>query len=410
MISKIITKADNYFDEVVSFSGIAVTHNDILKGIANTGNLSAIAEVLKKAINKEKITICFFGGSITAGASATTPPLPESGIDIKLPKEENIYCNRIANWFRDIFGCEVDMYNAGIGATDTQLATHRLTEDVLCYKPDLVINEWAMNDNPSMSQKWKTYESVVRKLLEEDIAVLLYSFCGTAGNTAQEVHIPVAVFYDLPMLSYKDAFFSHEKFLYFSNDKVHPNQLGHPMAALQICDFLTDVLKNLNNISTFKPTIPKTTYHPLADTYNGAYVARFKDIEDGLHNGIRIIDRGSFEPESELRHHGKRELTPFTAAYSENYKPMIIEVDSAKSVHLLNYKRKCLDDGSYMLKINGKEIVDESLNYACGHSFDYVWASDRVYYCEEAEKLSIEIIPTCKNQEDFVSIFALLLV
>ena len=410
MINEIIKKADNYFNEVVSLSGIAVTHEDLRKGIANSGNLSAIAKVLKKAIGKEKITICFFGGSITAGAAATAPPPAESEIDVKISAEENIYCNRIAGWFRRVFDCEVDMYNAGIGATDTQLATHRLAEDVLCYSPDLVINEWAMNDNPKLSQKWKTYESVVRKLLENDIAVLLYSFCGTSGNTAQEVHTPVAKHYDLPMLSYKDAFFSHDKFMYFSNDKVHPNMLGHPMAALQICEFLTEIMKNFEDISSDKPCILKTPFYPLADTYNGAYVARFKDIEDGVHKGIKILDRGSFEPQNQLRRHGKRDITPYTAFYSQGFKPMIIEVDSAKSVHLLNYKLKCLDDGSYMLKINGKEIVDESLNSACGHSFDYVWASDRVYYCEDAKKLKIEIIPTCKNEEDFVSIFGLLLV
>ncbi len=410
MINSIIEKSNIHFNNIVALSGISITHDDMKRGVCNAGNPAAIARVLRKAANKEEINICFFGGSITAGAGFNSPPPDDSGIDIKIPPENNIYCNRVAAWFQRIFGCKVNLFNSGIGATDTQYATHRMAEDVLSFNPDFVINEWCMNDNPNMSQKWGTYESVVRKLLEKDVALLLFSFCGTTGFSAQDVHTPVAKHYDVPMLSYKDAFFSHPQFEYFSNDKVHPNMLGHPMAALLICDYFTSLLQDLENVSETITPIPSKTYYPNADEYNDAYIARFNDIEDGLIEGIRIIDRGSFYPSDELRGRGRKVLIPYNANYSVEYQPMVIEIDSAKSIHLLNNKCKCLYDGSYILRVNGKEITHESLTSCCGQSFDYIWASDCVFRSEKPQKMTVEIIPTNKIEEDFVSIIALLLV
>lgn len=409
MINFVKNKAEKYHENIVSLSGIFISNDDIKNGICNFGNPSAISKVLKKALNKEEIKICFFGGSITEGAGHNSPPPSESEIDIKIPLENNKYCGRVAAWFEEIFECKVNFLNSGIGSTDTQYGTHRFVEDVLNFNPDLVINEWCMNDNPNMPQKCTTYESIVKKILEKDIALLLVSFCGTTGFSSQDVHVPVAKHYDLPMLSYKNAFFNHPKFKYFSNDTVHPNQLGHAMAALLICDYFVSLLNNLDSYA-MAPIIPKETYYPNVDTYNDAYIAHFEDIDDGMLSGIKIIDKGSFAPSDEPIWHRGKERTPYNAPYGEDYKPMIIEIYSAKSIHILNNKRECLSDGSYKISVNGEEIAHESLTSGCGHSFNYIWASDRVYYSEQPQKLTVEIIPTNKVKEDFVSIFALLLV
>ena len=48
---------------------------------------------------------------------------------------------------------EVNYVNAGIGATNSYLAVHRVDNDLLAHKPDVVVVEFSVNDSNTIFQK-----------------------------------------------------------------------------------------------------------------------------------------------------------------------------------------------------------------------------------------------------------------
>jgi acyl-CoA thioesterase-1 len=101
---------------------------------------------LAKARRGEEICVAAIGGSITAG-----------GLQTKDPK--NRYIARVADWFTKTFPkAKVRFVNAGIGGTNSLYGAMRVQRDVLSKKPDLVIVEYAVNDNHPVPMFWDSYE------------------------------------------------------------------------------------------------------------------------------------------------------------------------------------------------------------------------------------------------------------
>lgn len=62
-----------FYDELKDFAGIKkLTREMIDNSLVNIGNYSRIANAMRKAANGKDITVCFLGGSITAGAAASS--------------------------------------------------------------------------------------------------------------------------------------------------------------------------------------------------------------------------------------------------------------------------------------------------------------------------------------------------
>lgn len=418
--SSVISSMDSYVERIISQSGVSgITTENLENAVYNYGNRYRIAEVMKKAMRGENITICTFGGSITAGAGEQSSPASGSGINTTFTYTYN-YAQWIEKWWSDMFkgyGCNVTLVNAGIGATDTPFATHRMHEDVLPYNPDLVIVEWAMNDGPTYAYKQGTYESMLRKLLDADIAVLMYEFCGSNTSAdSQALHEPLSDFYDVPCLSYKNAYASNPKYPYFTSDTVHPNKAGHPLAALTMNYFFENIYKEIETIGSFDSPIPIDVVHPDATKYDGAYIADFEDIIKQKVEGVRVTDMGSFVLDIDKTSFGFRSYYGITARYSTSPKPVVIEIDKCKTAHILLYRSGTNPGSKFDVELNGEKLSSDT--YTCMHGSDnaqtemvYHWATTRLCYYEKGEKVILKITPNISSSYNGskVQLFSLLL-
>lgn len=205
---------------------------------------SAIAAVMRKAEAGETVTIAVIGGSITQGTIS-------SGTSDKNVEHKQMYAEIFRDWWKETFpDTKIEFFNAGIGATDSYLAVHRVQEDVLAYDPDLVLVEFSVNDSSSNAHK-TSYDNLLRTMLlsENAPAVMLLFMAQTNGSTAQDIHSLVGFSYGLPMVSYYNvmsdmldskSFTANE----LSGDVVHPSALGHRIVGEILWKYLNSIYEN----------------------------------------------------------------------------------------------------------------------------------------------------------------------
>lgn len=418
---EIVDNMDEFFEDVLERSGTTATEQDLINGIYNYGDRTRIANVIRKAMRGEQIKVVYFGGSITEATGGSSEATFTNSIT-----ETGGYAAWITRWFKKHFGEDsIDAFNAGIGSTDTPFGIHRMVEDVLEKEPDLVINEWSMNDNTLRNNyKQGTYEAVVRRLLENDIAVLLYGFTDYKGNCSEDVHKPVADYYDLPFVSEKMAFFHLNNFAKLTNDNTHPNMVGHALTGINMAYFFQKTYEDIANISETEPPMRKTYFHPEAHRYEGAYMVDLYDVynanaEHSL-NGVTIKDMGSFEFDTTLTRYGIggfRSYYGATAKLAASYEPMVIEIESCKTLFILNLISSGITDGSYYIELNGEEIRDPEFNCSKGKKQDtnpeagYHWATPPLMYDAESPSVELKIYPDMAtgDPKNLVKLFSLLL-
>ncbi len=206
------------------------------RAIVNTGNTSRLKRVFKKAEQGGKITIGVIGGSITQGAGAS--------------KDENKWANLITKWWEKTFPkAKIKLVNAGIGATDSLYGASRAQGDLLKYKPDFVVIEYAVND-PKKEIYAKTIEGLLRQILYSPgkPATMMLFTMNKNGENSQVWHSQVGKHYDIPMISYRNAVWPEieDGNIPWQDvccpDEVHPNDLGHKLCATFITMFLDGVL------------------------------------------------------------------------------------------------------------------------------------------------------------------------
>lgn len=202
--------------------------------ILHDGSHNALKLLLQKTANVNDIKIGVVGGSITMGASASKPA--------------KRYANIIKEWFAKKYpNKNVKLYNAGIGATDSKFGAFRLKKHLLQYEPDLVIVEYSINDSENELAK-ETFEGIMRQLgsNKKKPAIIILAMMNAYGDNVEKQHYPLAVHYDLPMLSFKKAF---EPLIVNDTidpnlilaDSVHPNDKGHEFAARIVTLYLEKI-------------------------------------------------------------------------------------------------------------------------------------------------------------------------
>ena len=205
------------------------------------GDLSRLANVLRKAQNGGEITIGFLGGSITEGRGA-------SGI-------ENCYVSHVYKWWYETFPqAKIQVINAGVGGTSSYLGVHRVDAELLVHQPDLVFMEFAVNDTFS-EFCMSSYENLIRKILMSDSnpALVLLFATNAVGDSSQAVQAALGQYYRLPMISYGKAVtpeIAAGSFTWadIAEDTVHPNDWGHAIFAGLITTFLEDIYARLDTI------------------------------------------------------------------------------------------------------------------------------------------------------------------
>ncbi len=199
-----------------------LTSEIVARSQLSTGDLGPLASILAKASRGEPITLGVIGGSITAGAFATTP--------------QNSYASRLLSWWQERFPrSHITMINAGLGGTGSMYGALRAGKDLLSSLPDFVVVEFAVNDNWTDGE---AFEGLLRQILAQPNppAVLLLFMMWEKGGNDQAMQSKVGAHYRLPMISFRDAIWpeieaGRLKWSDYIVDTVHPTDAGHAAAA-----------------------------------------------------------------------------------------------------------------------------------------------------------------------------------
>jgi lysophospholipase L1-like esterase len=129
----------------------------IVSGLAAEKDGADFGEFDRRARAGERLSVVFFGASLTWGANASDPmqtsyrALIAKRLEAKYPK------------------AHFKFFDGAIGGTGSQLGIFRLERDVLRHKPDLVFLDFSANDGITTAdgETLASYEAIVRRIITE---------------------------------------------------------------------------------------------------------------------------------------------------------------------------------------------------------------------------------------------------
>ena len=216
-------------------------------------DLARLKDCMRRAQNGDRLTLGFFGGSITQDSLAT--------------KHEYCYAYRVFRWWEETFPkAEFYYVNGGIGGTTSHYGVARVATDMLMYQPDFVVVDFSVNDEPDEFFQ-ETYEGLIRKMMSwpsRPALLLLNNVFYDTGKNAQEYHNQVGDWYCLPHVSIKDTVWQRMKSGEFTReeltpDGLHPNDKGHGLVAAEIISYLEQVKKHMWEDEAELPPAPAMT-------------------------------------------------------------------------------------------------------------------------------------------------------
>ncbi len=259
----------------------SVTDEMLANGLVSYGDSARVANVIRKLLRGESITLVQIGGSITQGYHSTASDLSQGA--------------QVYNFLNTAFPGKVTFVNAGIAATGAVYGAHRLASDVLAYNPDLVIMEYNINDSRDNAEGTAAYENIIRTLYSEDIALItLYNmiYAGDMGNAmgSREVEENVNTFYNVPRVDAVAAYYGADFYTksdaegshYGANDGTHPTDAGHARVAVLTANLIYNLMNNIMIQDTEAEAVPTNTIRP-AGSYiaTDATIVKAQDINAG---------------------------------------------------------------------------------------------------------------------------------
>ena len=264
----------------------ALERGDDLNNISNV-NTARVQQVMQKANKGESITLAVIGGSITEGAFNSTNSSYASE-EVNKHFGNKSYAEWVQKWFADKFykgdTSKVTLVNAGIGSTTSLLGSFRLQSMVLDEKPDLVIVEFSVNDFATIAFRdsviylgdgaYEAYESIVRRCLEADVAVMQLFMGHTKERGLWTVHRVIGSYYNVPMVSFENAVYPNDSCIIGDTTKVykdgmHPNNVGHAFLGKVISNYLDKIYANTDADAVYTAsTVPIECVY--GDTYANA--------------------------------------------------------------------------------------------------------------------------------------------
>lgn len=226
------------------------------RSLMTTGDMTRMANVLKKAENGEEITVAYIGGSITEGLTVA-PSQPEL-----------CWAYLSYQWLCEKYpNAKINFVNAGLSGTPSILGNVRLERDVLAHKPDICFVEFAVNDGTETKYK-NAYESLVRTLLAQDnnMAVVLLFTVIKSGHTCQPHMSQIGNNYKLPMISEPDSLgveFAEGRMTWedYSDDESHPNKRGHEIVRDFVAHYYEKVIETSgDNVGGVDRTLPAPVF------------------------------------------------------------------------------------------------------------------------------------------------------
>jgi lysophospholipase L1-like esterase len=272
-------------------------------------------------------------------------------------KPEKRWVNRVAEWFAKSFpGTDVQVYNAGIGATGSKFGALRLRKHLLCYCPDIVIVEYSINDSEN-AIAGKTFEGILRQLLNDknNPAVIVLAMMNAWGGNVEQKHLPLCRYYDIPMVSFRKLFEDKIKSGNLAPnlilaDNVHPNDKGHKIAS----KLIIDVLEKADTFSTDKnqscSEIPVPLY---TDKYENVDFYEAEEINPSKDKGW-VLDEHIESREQPWRLYGRPVFDKVWTA-AEPKSELVFEYNG--SYLALTYWKENSDMGSADLFIDDAKIA-----------------------------------------------------
>ena len=298
--------------------------------LVSAGNRAKIAAVMKKALSGLRITIGVIGGSVTHGASATT--------------KEQSYAGIFRKWWENTFPMSTISYiNAGYSGTSSLLGVHRVDEMMLSHNPDIVLVEFGVNDIIQDFQA-EAYASLIHKILTAECApaVMTLFVMNEGGTNAQADQQPICAYYDLPMISYRDAVWPEVKteqnpdgqYIWrdICADWVHPTDKGHAIVGEFVTAYLNDVYEALDSMTDEIQPIPEPI-RPYA--YKNAKWYHCENTIPVSMGSFKVFTKEccSWQNEGEeplvINVTGKRIILPICTPYSDDLK-MTVKVDGVE--------------------------------------------------------------------------------
>ncbi len=309
------------------------------RSLMTTGDMTRMANVLKRLKDGEEITVAYIGGSITEGLTVA-PNHPEL-----------CWANLSYEWLKENAGTDspkLNYVNAGISGTPSILGNIRLERDVLAHEPDICFVEFAVNDGTGTEYK-NSYESLVRTLLsyeKKDIAVVLLFTVIKSGHTCQPHMSQIGNNYNLPMISEPDSLgveFAEGRMTWeeYSDDESHPNEYGHTIVRDFVANYYQKVMENLDeNTGEVDKTLPEPVF---SDRYQNMHyidseklevteLKNFKedDAHSSFHNGWSY--KGDEEASMKFTLNCKSLEIIYKANDSKMYADADIYVDGEKKI------------------------------------------------------------------------------
>jgi lysophospholipase L1-like esterase len=352
-------------------------------GIMAEGNLSRLASVMRRARDGEAITVGVIGGSITQGSAATSP--------------NKSYANFVHQWWVEAFPeAEISYVNAGIGATNSYLAVHRVDKDLLASEPDVVVVEFSVNDSNTTFFR-NTYDDLVRKILKADNnpAVLLLFTTMEDGTSAQTQHLYVGFNYDLPRISYRQVVLKEMEegrlaWKAISPDDIHPNNKGHAIIGEIMWNFFNSVYLKMDAIDNETESMIK---EPLSsEAYANASIMDNVIIEP--------IQMGSFKKGNIFDRFNNNWFT------DSGEESIVFEV-TAKNIGIMYYKTTNGTGGQYEVYIDGEYSGKLDADFSGGWGNHAETAE--VYSSKEAAAHTIEIKKSDTSTGAFFGLLGLLI-
>ncbi|MGN0647818.1 MAG: SGNH/GDSL hydrolase family protein [Oscillospiraceae bacterium] len=352
---------------------LGYTNPDMCKrAVISQGNRARLAAVMERAESGKPVTIGVIGGSITQGSSASS-------------SQEN-YAFLNTKWWAEAFPkCSgLNFVNAGIGATGSYIGVHRVAEDLLAQKPDVVVVEFSVNDTDA-AFNLGTYDSLVRKILnaENNPAVILMFMCQENNTTLAETHRKIGEAYDLPMLSYQQAVMPEiEKGTFawtdIAADNIHPNSNGHGIMGELLWNYYNSVYAQLDDIDT--SDVSFTASPVTEDRYAQAELLNSKEITPTANNGFADADLMYQFPSNWQATEAGASLT--------------FDVE-ARNIGIMYYRTIDGKSGKYEVYVDGQLADTLDGNFANGWG-NYAEAAE-VYQSDAKAKHTVEI--RCKEGE-----------
>ncbi len=222
---------------------------------------------------ENRLTIGYFGGSITLGGSAKH--IIENGK--KVPEKQgsitNSYVNRTSNWFKEMFpNANIETVNSGVSDTHTQFGLYRLESTLMNTNghnmPDLVFIEFTSNDwvygEHSVDVIKAELESLIINIRKinpfTDIVIIATNTLEMQNCHKKLAHKEIADYYGIPFIDVgkalqyikdndpESAHAESEKngTLKYTADDLHPSAMGFLVYFEEIKKILTPHLDSKN--------------------------------------------------------------------------------------------------------------------------------------------------------------------